>query len=184
MEYPVNRPEGLKIFGKSMAARIAPAITSTFQYVPDRRQPRRAPVHLVLAFVLVLAGSLSFQPAFAGSKELALRGYDPVSYFSPAGPKRGSQSFVVNHAGMTFAFHTRENASLFQSDPERYTPQFGGNCAFGMAFGSKSSVDPNIWKIVDGKLYLHINAGTQRAWLKKQDNYIKRAETAWKTLGN
>lgn len=145
---------------------------------------RRSPFWAVLACILVLASGFGYEPAFAGQKELALRGYDPVSYFSPTGPKRGSQSFIVEHAGSKYAFHTRENAARFQASPERYTPQFGGNCAFGMAFGSKSSVDPNIWKIVGGKLYLHINAGTQRAWLKKQDNYIKRAETAWKTIGN
>ena len=108
--------------------------------------------------------------------------YDPVSYFSESGPKRGLRKWVVQHKDRNYAFSSKENMTEFRSNPERYIPQFGAHCAFGMAYGNISSVNPKVWSIVGGKLYLHNNAGTRRAWSRGKQKYILNATAAWKEI--
>ena len=126
--------------------------------------------------------SISTGSAFASSSGFGIGGYDPVSFFDTTGPVFGSEDLVIEYDGAKYIFHNKNNADKFRANPDRYAPQFGGNCAFGMVFGSKSTVDPKVWKIIDGRLYFHINAGTQRTWSKKYGSYIKRAEVAWKSV--
>ncbi len=121
--------------------------------------------------------------AAAARQRVMLGGYDPVSYFSPAGPRRGKASIAVKYRGAKYVFRSAENVEKFLADPALFLPQFGGNCAYGMAFGSKSSINPRVWRVIDGKLYMHINRGTLRVWNKKPNYFIKRASKAWKVVG-
>lgn len=134
------------------------------------------------AMIFLLTLTTFTAVADAARRPAVLRGYDPVSYFSATGPRRGKASIAVKHRGAKYLFRSSENAEKFRSDPARFLPQFDGYCAYGMAFGSKSSINPRVWKVVNGKLYLHINRGTLRAWNKKRSHFIKRAENAWKII--
>ncbi len=159
-----------------MSAHTLPhAIRSAFKY------PAAKKFALFLTMTIMLVSALT-GPVYATGSGLNIGGYDPVSFFDPAGPKIGSKELIVEYDGSKYAFHNDQNANTFRSNPGKYAPQFGGNCAFGMVFGSKSTVDPKVWKIIDGKLYFHINAGTQRAWAKKHNAYIERAEVAWQSV--
>ncbi|MHA1536496.1 MAG: YHS domain-containing (seleno)protein [Alphaproteobacteria bacterium] len=68
--------------------------------------------------------------------------------------------------------------------PEKYTPQFGGYCAFGVVHGSKLNVDPQVWEIVDGRLYFLINAGTKSIWTRNKISYIRYGARAWKIISD
>ncbi len=114
---------------------------------------------------------------------IQISGYDPVSYFNSSGPLPGSDKLHASHNGQRYLFSSAENLELFKQNPGKYTPQFGGNCALGMSFGRQSKVDPEVYEIVDGKLYLLLNPGTKRMWDKKQDRHIVRANTHWQKTG-
>ena len=108
--------------------------------------------------------------------------YDPVSYFTEGRPNRGKEEFTAEYQGAKYAFSSESNRELFLSNPKKYLPQYGGYCAYGAVHGSKSKVDPEVWDIVDGKLYLMISGGTRSIWQKKKKTYIKMANQAWQSI--
>ncbi len=118
---------------------------------------------------------------------LALRGYDPVSYFGE-GPARGSADHELVHAGVTYRFASEDSMALFQETPAKYEPAFGGWCAFTMSQGSKFEVDPTSFLIQDNQLMLFYKgeAGdTRKAWLDGQPERSQaKAKTAWREMLN
>lgn len=110
---------------------------------------------------------------------LALRGYDPVAYFNVGEPVLGDPAYQAVHNGATYQFAGEANQKAFEAQPERYAPQFGGFCAFGVSLGKKFDGDPQVWKIVDGKLYLNLNADIQQKWQEDEAGLIKKAHQTW-----
>lgn len=113
---------------------------------------------------------------------LAMHGYDPVAYFTSGGPQKGMKKFAVQHTGGTYHFASAENMKAFMENPERYLPQYGGFCAMGMALGKKLDGDPNVWKVVDGKLYLNVNKDVSVAWQRNLEGNINTADENWPEL--
>ena len=113
---------------------------------------------------------------------LAMRGYDPVSYFTNGAPQRGNWQITAQHNDATYRFASEENKNKFMKNPAAYAPAYGGYCAFGTAMGYKFDGDPNVWKIVDKKLYLNLNKDIQVKWDGDQANYIKTANTKWTSI--
>jgi YHS domain-containing protein len=109
-------------------------------------------------------------------------GYDPVSYFKAGKPMRGSGYHTATYNGGAYLFATKDNKEKFVANPEKYAPQFGGYCAYGVAVGKKFYSDPNIWKIVDGKLYLNLDKDIQKKWNKDISGHIAKADTNWKSI--
>ncbi len=108
--------------------------------------------------------------------------YDPVAYFTEGRPVRGNPEIYGEYQGVKYAFSSESNRQLFLDDPEKYVPQYGGYCAYGLAQGAKSDVDPEVWDIVDGKLYLMVSGGTQSVWQKRKKAYIELANKAWRSI--
>ncbi len=113
------------------------------------------------------------------SAGLALRGYDPVAYFKSGKPKIGKKAITAIHGGGTYRFSSEANREAFLAEPAKYLPQYGGFCAYGTAANYKVDGDPNVWKIVDNKLYLNINKSVGRSWESRQDHYIRKADKVW-----
>ena len=113
---------------------------------------------------------------------LAIKGYDPVGYFTERKAVKGSQEFETEHAGAKWRFVSQENLKLFTADPEAYAPQFGDYCAWAVSQGYTANIDPEAWKIVDGKLYLNYNKPVQEKWEKDAENLIKKANQNWPEL--
>ncbi|MGD9502754.1 MAG: YHS domain-containing (seleno)protein [Methyloceanibacter sp.] len=148
-----------------------------------------------LALVIGVAGS-----AFAGvevntapgavlvvgkpAPGLAVHGFDVVAYFTEGKPVQGDASFAVIHKDATYRFASEANRDAFAADPDKYAPAYGGYCAYGVSVGAKFDGDPRYWKIVDGKLYLNLDAGVQQAWLKDVPGAIKKADVNWPKLAN
>ncbi len=116
------------------------------------------------------------------SKGVAIKGYDPVAYFTEGAPRKGSKEFSSEHKGAKWHFASAANKALFDADPERYTPVYGGYCAYGVAQGYLVKIEPDAWAIRDGKLYLNYDKNVQAEWAKAPATYIKQADAKWPDL--
>ena len=99
------------------------------------------------------AAAQNASPASAGPR-VALKGYDPVSYFTDGKPEKGSAEFTFAFDDTTYWFKSAEHKAKFAAEPERYAPQFDGFCAVQLSRGRKVEADPEAWEITNGKLYV------------------------------
>jgi YHS domain-containing protein len=138
----------------------------------------------LLAIAALALGSASAETPKINLNEqgVALEGFDPVAYFEVGKPMKGSSAHTATHDGATYHFASKAHLDLFQADPAKYVPAYGGYCAYGMRYGHTSRVDPYAWRIVDGKLYLQLNHGTQAVWLTRVKENIEIADGVWKRL--
>lgn len=116
------------------------------------------------------------------SDAVAIRGYDPVAYFRDGGPRLGKPEFTVSHGGVTWRFASAEHKALFEADPQRYLPAYGGFCAYGTSRGYLVKIEPEAWSIVDGRLYLNYDLGVRKTWLGDTPEFIARADGNWPRL--
>lgn len=133
----------------------------------------------LLAFALAVssAGSLA---EFPEPPRVALKGHDPVGYFTLGKPLRGTASISYDWDDSRYYFASTRHRDLFASDPERYAPRFSGWCAGAIAYGVKVEPDPNVWKIVDGKLYVF--RSPEGSQLVHDEKAMAAAENAWRSL--
>jgi len=117
---------------------------------------------------------------------LAIEGYDPVSYFLKNEAVEGRKEYAAKVDGITYYFESASNRNLFTKNPQKYKPQFGGWCAYAMgATGEKVDVDPETFKILDGKLYLFYNKyfnNTLKSWNKDEPALKAKAEKNWESI--
>jgi YHS domain-containing protein len=129
---------------------------------------------------VLLAGQSD--PINKDGKGVAIKGYDPVAYFTQSKPVKGSPSFTQQWMGSTWWFSSAEDRDQFSAAPEKFAPQFGGYCAYGVSQNHTVSVDPEAWRIVEGKLYLNYSKGVQQKWVQDVPGNIKKAEENWPKL--
>jgi YHS domain-containing protein len=141
---------------------------------------------LIAAPVLLRAPALAAKPEiFTGLKPgVAVAGYDPVAYFTENMPVRGDPSIVLNHGGALWFFASTANRDAFKANPDKYAPQYGGYCAWAVSQGYTAKGEPEVWKIVDGKLYLNFSKGVQKTWEKDIPGNIKSANANWPSVLN
>jgi hypothetical protein len=136
------------------------------------------------AIVLALAApTLAGERVNKDANDVAIRGYDPVAYFSEGRPVEGSPDFEHLWHDATWRFSSADNRELFAGDPARYAPRYGGFCAGGMALGRRLPIDPEAWVIVDGKLYLNYAKDGVDDFEADADNQIAKADANWERLG-
>lgn len=142
-------------------------------------------VHLTVTLALIFGLAL---PSFAGAKSeinknwrgLAIKGYDPVAYFKDGKPTKGTGEYQFEWKGAKWRFASAEHRELFEADPEKYAPRYGGYCAWAVSEGYTAGVDPqDAWSIVDGKLYLNYDAKIKEKWEKDIPGHINKADTNW-----
>ena len=134
---------------------------------------------LALAAATLILAVPSFAGEFFEKDGAALRGYDPVAYFTEHRPVEGSTEFTAEYQGSTFRFANKANRDAFAAAPARYAPQYGGYCAFGTAHGHKAAIDPAVFSVVDGKLYLNYDRDVQKQWSGDIPGYITKADANW-----
>ena len=113
---------------------------------------------------------------------MAIKGYDPVAYFTAGKPTAGNAKLSYRWNGATWQFASAENLQAFQKSPAKYAPQYGGFCAWAVSQGNLAPIDPTAWRIVDGKLYLNYNAAIQKKWEKDRSKLIEQANEKWPQL--
>ncbi len=123
------------------------------------------------------------EPIYTGFlSSTALGGYDPVAYFSDRKPVEGSDEYVFEWKGVRWLFASAEHRETFQRDAEKFAPQYGGYCAYAVAHGGTAPGDPQVWKIVDGRLYLNVSETIQAEWEKDIPGYVRKADEKWPKL--
>jgi len=112
--------------------------------------------------------------------ELAIKGYDAVAYFKLGKATRGSEPFTFRWHDMTWHFSSQEHRDLFAANPEQYAPRYDGFCAWAMTESRLAITDPEVWKIVDGKLYLNCSQAAYEKWSRDIPGHIRAADAIWK----
>ena len=107
-----------------------------------------------------------------------------VSYFVQGQPVLGYAKYPTAHKKASYQFASESNLRAFESDPEKYLPQYGGFCAFGTAEGGKFDGNPQLWQIVDGKLYLVVNEDIQKLWREDIASHIEIADHNWPKIAD
>jgi YHS domain-containing protein len=132
-----------------------------------------------LALLLILPLAIAGKPAVFSTNEGAIRGYDPVAYFTVGMPTRGSDQFTASWQGATYRFASADNLARFKEDPATYAPQYGGYCAYAVSKGATATTVPEAWTIVDGKLYLNYSLGIKQRWSGDIPGNINAADSNW-----
>lgn len=109
----------------------------------------------------------------------AIKGYDPVAYFASGQPQKGSKAFAHAWNGATWLFASEAHRAAFAAEPGKYAPQFGGYCAWAVSQGYTADIDPEAWRIVDGKLYLNYSPNIQKQWEEDVAGNIAKGEKNW-----
>ena len=140
-------------------------------------------IQSIAAFVLLstttFAGNLV---NVSGASKVALSGYDPVAFFTDATPVNGSPFISAEYQGATYFFANGEHKKLFTENPERYAPQTGGFCAYGVSLGKLFPVDISTWQIRNGKLYLNLNGDILNKFNADFETNVAKAEKNWPAL--
>ena len=131
-----------------------------------------------LAIAIFAAGTAHAATVYT-DRGAAIGGYDPVAYFNEGKPVAGTAEHSLDWNGVTWRFASAANRDAFAAAPAKYAPQYGGFCAWAVSQGYTAPVDPDAWKIVDGKLYLNYSKGVQANWEKDVPGHIRSADGNW-----
>ena len=138
--------------------------------------------------LLMITVALFSSSLYAGEKPsylvngVAVSGYDTVAYFTQGAAVLGNKNFSLTHNGSLWRFSSEANKQLFIADPAKYSPQYGGHCAFAMANDKRVSADPKAFTIVDDKLYLNYSLAVRVRWSKDIPGYNMDANEYWNKL--
>jgi YHS domain-containing protein len=133
----------------------------------------------MLAFTLLPGAASVAQTGVATAPGVALKGHDTVAYFTEKHPVMGTAQNRYDWDGTRYLFSSAKNREAFVANPDRYAPQFGGLCATGLGMGMKTAADPNVWKIVDGKLYVFSSVEAKQM-AEKDPTLLAHSRQAWK----
>lgn len=133
----------------------------------------------VLPIVLAARPALAREPDVFTDGGLAIRGTDPVAYFTDGAPVAGSAEYSLDWRGAEWRFATADNLATFEADPERYAPAYGGYCAWAVSEGYIAATIPEAWTIHEDRLYLNANLRIRRRWERDIPGHIARAEANW-----
>jgi YHS domain-containing protein len=121
-------------------------------------------------------------PSYYQQNGKAIRGYDVVAYYSENAASEGLKEFSFAWQGTVWCFKSQSNLDAFKASPEKYAPQFGGYCAYGVSENHKSPTDPEAFTILNNKLYLNYSKAVKKLWLKDTVERIEKAKKNWATL--
>lgn len=132
-----------------------------------------------IAVSFLLAGLTSQAAENSPTSEIAIKGYDTVAYFQNGQALKGNKAFSFDWHSLTWHFLSKEHRDLFAANPEKYAPQYDGYCAWAMTEKRKAITDPEVWKIVDGRLYLNCSKAAFDKWSRDIPGNIKKADANW-----
>jgi YHS domain-containing protein len=136
---------------------------------------------ICLLSLCVVSATLADAPIPAVNTEhgLAIKGYDPVSYFTAGKPTPGLTQFSTTYKGAIYRFSSAENRARFIATPDKFVPQYGGYCAFAISLNQIADIDPDQWAIVNDKLYLNNGFFAQSLWSLDKSGNIVRGDHNW-----
>jgi len=149
------------------------------------------PTNLHMRKLALLLWSLSVAtPLLAQTKPLlnldktgvAIQGYDPVAFFTDHKPVKGNASHATKRDGATYLFASQEHQDLFDKEPKKYEPAFGGYCAYGVSRNKLVEIDVDAFQIVDGRLLLQYSKGVRDNFNQDTKGNLAKAEANWPGL--
>lgn len=137
---------------------------------------------LYLALLLLIA-----VPAMGQTKKLvnvdkngiAIKGYDPVAFFTQNKPVKGKPEFASDYKGAKYWFASAEDKATFDANPSKYEPQFGGFCAYGASQGHTAPITIDTFQIVDGRLLFNYDLDVKKEFQKDTQGNLKKADQNW-----
>jgi len=115
-----------------------------------------------------------------GIKNVAIKGYDPVAYFTKKAPTKGNKKYAYKWKGANWFFADKNNLNKFKNNPEKYAPKYGGYCAYGVSVPQKKiDIEPEAWNVYKGNLYLNYTVPTQNIWRENREEHIEAANENW-----
>ena len=156
----------------------------------NRHRLTRRPILFLLAASALISTAAKAEPPintlknslFGGKGDSAINGYDTVAYFTQGQAVKGQDANTYEWMGAKWKFASVANLDLFKSSPQKYAPQYGGYCAYGVTQDALVKVEPEQFTVRDGKLYLNYDAEVQTKWLKDPAGYIKTADAKFAAL--
>jgi YHS domain-containing protein len=142
---------------------------------------RRTILFGIAATTLLIAHGAGAQNV-STSPPLALRGYDPVAYFTNGKPIEGKADFEITWDGQRYRFASARHRDLFKGNPDKYAPQFGGSCAMNMSSGVRRESDPHNWTIVNGNLYVFAGVRGMENFKQNIAENAPKAAANWKSM--
>ena len=141
---------------------------------------------IILGICSVFVGSWAQAGDTANlEKGVILKGYDPVSYFKGGHPVKGKTDIKSDLNGVTYLFSSKENQAEFLKDPKKYEPTYEGWCATAVASGSKVDIDPENYKVTNGRLFLFYKGwkgDAKKTWNEDEGGNIKKADMNWPSV--
>ena len=140
--------------------------------------------------ILTLLAAGLVLPALAENKSLlnldksgvAIQGYDPVAFFTDGRPVKGDSKFLAKHDGAIYFFASKEHKDMFNLEPAKYEPSFGGYCAYGVSRNKLVEIDVDAFQIVDGRLLLQYSKGVRDDFNKDRNGNLAKANANWPGL--
>ena len=148
---------------------------------------KRLPLLILVLSCLMAAAQLDDvrKKNYNVKKKIALEGYDPVSFFANK-PEEGEEDITFTYKGITYQFINAANQAKFKASPDKYEPAYGGWCAYAMGnTGEKVKIDPETFKVIDGKLYLFYNFwgnNTLEDWNSNEKILKAKADQNWRKI--
>jgi hypothetical protein len=139
---------------------------------------------LIAVLALITFSALAAEKAYVNTDKdgLALKGHDPVEYFTHNRPAKGDPTRTVTYQGATYRFASEENKKLFEENPAKYAPQFGGFCAYAVSKGYTASIDPAAFQIVDGRLLLQNSLSVRDKFNQDTAANTRKADANWPSI--
>jgi YHS domain-containing protein len=144
-------------------------------------RPITQAVVFLFAVFAVITPVIAADPVFHVDGK-AIRGYDPVAYFTEEKAVEGSAAHTHEYQGATWQFVSAENREKFIADPQAYAPAYGGYCAWAVANNYTAPIDPDARSIRDGKLYLNYSKVVRARWGFDKSGNIEAADRNWPNL--
>jgi len=144
---------------------------------------KKSLVSLLFASVVYSNTVLAVDPVYTGFfSDTAIKGYDTVAYFTENAPREGVEAYSYEYKGATWLFVSAEHRQLFIENPDKYAPQYGGYCAYAVAKNATASIQPDLFTVLKGKLYLNNSPSINQKWNANKDAYIQSADQNWPLL--
>ena len=125
-----------------------------------------------------LAAHAAEPQAFA-TGGIAINGYDPVAYFTQSKPVEGDPAITSDWLGAKIQFVSTEHKALFDADPDKYAPKYGGFCAYAVSKGYTATTDPSAWSIYEDRLYLNFSKSVRALWSVRKGSHVQAADANW-----
>ena len=117
------------------------------------------------------------QPFATGG--IAINGYDPVAYFTQGKPVEGDAAITSDWLGAKIQFASTEHKAIFDADPDKYAPKYGGYCAYAVSKGYTATTDPGAWSIYEDRLYLNFSKTVRALWSVRKGSHVRAADANW-----